>query len=255
MSGATRTPRSFIVSSIALVLAAVGVTFEPADAQIPDSFTNLRFYPEGISRADLIGNMRRFSFALGVRCQYCHAGGDGVSFEGVDFAADDKPEKGRARYMLEMTREINSTLLASVPDRRTPNVGVECRTCHRGISRPEMIDDVLRWRIADEGVEAAVAHYRQLREESYGGWSYDFGEWVINDLADEYSERPEVAVALMRMNVGFHPDSPTAWATLGGAEAGADNRDGAIAAYRRALELSPDNPQILRLLRELGVDP
>jgi cytochrome c-type biogenesis protein CcmH/NrfG len=57
------------------------------------------------------------------------------------------------------------------------------------------------------------------------------------------------------MNVEFHPDSPTAWATLGSAEAEADNREEAITAYRRALELAPDNPQILRALRALGVDP
>ena len=46
--------------------------------------------------------MREFSFALNVRCQYCHTGGDGISFEGVNFASDEKPAKVKARAMLRM---------------------------------------------------------------------------------------------------------------------------------------------------------
>ena len=38
----------------------------------------------------LIQRMREFSFALGVRCQHCHAGGNGVSLEGVSFKSDDR---------------------------------------------------------------------------------------------------------------------------------------------------------------------
>src|SRR5688500_18713273 len=49
---------------------------------------NLQFFPKTISREQLTQRMREFSFALGVRCQYCHTGGDGVSFDGVVFASD-----------------------------------------------------------------------------------------------------------------------------------------------------------------------
>ena len=242
--------------ALALALAAGAIGPWPASAQIPDEFTNLQFFPEDISRDELLGNMRRFSFALGVRCQYCHFGGDGISFDGVEFASDEKPEKRRARYMLRMTSTINATLLPDLPERRTPNVQVECRTCHRGIERPRMIDDILRERIASEGVEAAVSHYRKLRDEAYGTWSYDFGEWVINDLATEFFEdAPETTAALMRMNVEYHAESISAWASLGQAEDASGNRDGAIAAYRKALELSPDNQRLIRALRELGIDP
>jgi len=228
----------------------------PVAAQIPDTFTNLRHFPEDISKRELIGKMRGFSFALGVRCQYCHAGGDGVSLDGVDFASDDKPEKRRARYMLEMAEEINTSLLTAVPERRVPNVRVECQTCHRGLPRPTMIDDVLRARIADEGVDAAIAHYRELHDEGYGGWSYNFGEWAIKDLAAEYAtESPEIMAALMRMNSEYHPESISVWAGLAGAEARAGNRDAAVAAARKGLELDPENRQILRILESLGIEP
>lgn len=224
-------------------------------AQIPQRFTNLHYYPEDISRGELVGAMRQFSFALGVRCQYCHVGGDGESFDGVDFASDDKLAKRRARAMLEMAETINTTLLSDLPERATPAVDVQCRTCHRGLARPRMIDDLLRERITAEGVDAAVAYYRELREREYGGWSYDFSEWVITDLANDYvrADDPQTAAALMRMNAEFHAESFSVWAALGGTEAAAGNRDAAIAAYRRGLELSPDDPQILRLLERLGV--
>lgn len=238
------------VGAVALGATALGVG--AVEGQMPDTFTNLQHFPEDISRGELISAMRQFSFALGVRCQYCHTGGDGVSFEGVDFASDEKPAKRKARSMLEMAQTINGTMLASLPERSEPHVAVECRTCHRGIARPAMIDQLMRQRIADEGVEAAVTYYRELREENYGGWSYDFGEWTVNDLASSYSDEPEVAAALLRMNSDFHPDSPAVWTALGQAEAAAGDTEAAIAALRRALELAPGNQRIMQLLAELG---
>ena len=222
-------------------------------AQIPDTFTNLQFFDEDIPRDDLIEAMRQFSFALGVRCQFCHAGGDGISFEGVDFGSDDKPAKQRARYMLEMARAINTTLLRGIPDRRQPEVRVECATCHRGVPRPRMIDDILREVIADEGVDAGVQRYRDLRQEFGTGWSYDFGEWVVNDLAREYvaAGNADAAVALMRMNSDFHAGSPSVWSGLAEVEIEAGNRDAAVTALERAVELAPDNERLRARLDEV----
>ena len=69
-----------------LVLVAVTTIAAPASAQSPQppwKGQNLQYFPQDITREKLIQRMREFSFALGVRCQYCHPGGDGVSFEGV----------------------------------------------------------------------------------------------------------------------------------------------------------------------------
>lgn len=233
-------------------LCAMTLAVGSVEGQMPDTFTNLQYFPEDISRGELISKMRQFSFALGVRCQYCHTGGDGISFEGVDFASDEKPAKRTARAMLEMAQTINATMLTALPERGEPQVGVECRTCHRGLPRPAMIDQLMRQRIAEEGVEAAVAYYRQLREDNYGGWSYDFGEWTVNDLASSYSSEPAIAAALLRMNSDFYPDSPAVWMALGQAEAASGDTEAAIGALRRALELAPDNQRILQLLAELG---
>ncbi len=61
-----------------------------ADAQMPANFTNLQYFPKTISRQELIGNMRGFSFSLGVRCQFCHAGNEGNKLDQMDFASDEK---------------------------------------------------------------------------------------------------------------------------------------------------------------------
>ena len=75
------------------------------------------------------------SFALDVRRQHCHAGGDGVSFDGVVFESDEKPAKVKARAILRMVDEINGMLLARLPSRAEPRVVVGCATCHQAATR------------------------------------------------------------------------------------------------------------------------
>lgn len=251
---------------IGAILTLVGPA--PTVAQIPDTFTNLQYLPEDVSRDSLIAVMRSFSFALGVRCQYCHAGGDGVSFEGVEFDSDEKIEKRRARYMLEMVDRINEELLPKLPGYAEVHGGgedalagpadhthvrVECRTCHRGLPRPRMIDDILVEKIEQEGVEAAIAHYQELREQNYGGWSYDFGEWTMNDLAQELARAGEVsaAIAILQMNSEYYPQSPSVWGILGHLYATDGQRQEAIASFRKAVELDPENDFLRQRLTQL----
>src|SRR5262245_33932738 len=104
---------------------------------------NLQFYPKDIARPRLIQAMREFSLALGVRCQYCHVGGNGVSFEGVVFSSDEKPAKVKARAMLRMVDELNTVTLAKLPSRAEPRVVVRCATCHRGLALPKSLQTTL----------------------------------------------------------------------------------------------------------------
>ena len=155
-------------SSLACALAA------PAAAQAtgPDgNGKNLKFFPQDITREALIQRMREFSFALNVRCQHCHAGGDGVSFDGVDFSSDDKPAKLKARAMLRMTDEINKTLLPKMPSRAEPRVEVNCATCHRGRRMPKSLQTTLFEIVETEGAAAAVAKYKELRADMTAGAS------------------------------------------------------------------------------------
>ena len=139
----------------------------PLVAQTPQAEwkgENLQHFPKDISRARLTQRMREFSFALNVRCQYCHAGGDGVSFEGVSFASDEKPAKVKARAMLRMLDQINGTILPQLASRATPRVDVDCATCHRGLALPKSLQTTLLETIEKDGTAAAVSQYRSLRQ-------------------------------------------------------------------------------------------
>ncbi len=104
---------------------------------IPDKFTNLHALPKGISKADLVAEMKSFTRALGVRCIHCHVGSDDLT--DANFATDQKPEKVAARQMIKMTATINKKFVSQIklPDDSMPPPSVNCWTCHRGKAKPE----------------------------------------------------------------------------------------------------------------------
>ena len=85
--------RHVIVFAAAALLAASTVDAQPP--QPPWRGENLQFFPKDISRERLTQRMREFSFSLGVRCQVSHAGGDGISFQGVSFASTTSRRRRR----------------------------------------------------------------------------------------------------------------------------------------------------------------
>src|SRR5262245_31299196 len=185
-------------------------------AQTPWKGENLQFYPRDIARPVLIQRMREFSLALGVRCQYCHVGGNGISFDGVVFASDEKPAKVKARAMLRMVDELNNVTLAKIPARAEPRVQVECATCHRGQPLPKSLQTPLLETIGKDGIPAAVNRYRELRRNIASG-SYSFDEWEMNELARRLTEDDKIdaAVAMLELNQEFYPQSAAIDVMLG----------------------------------------
>ncbi len=227
----------------ALVLTGVTGPAFGAAAQIPEAFRNLQYFPEDIPRDSLIGFMRGFSFALGVRCQYCHVGGDGISFEGVEFDRDDDPDKRKARYMLRMVDELNDVMLAELPDRSEPPVRMECKTCHRGRPKPLLLTQEMRLALDEGGVDAAVARYRELLENFPDRGAYDFGEWEVNVLGERLAAvgRVDEAIAIYALNAERFPGSASIAFSLGQLHEEKGDLDGAIRHYERTLELVPNH--------------
>ena len=194
--------------TVLLVLGLVPSTPGEATGQIPENFSNLQVLPEDIGRDSLITVMRGFSFALGARCQYCHVGGDGIAFEGVDWASDDDPDKVKARYMWRLVENLEVSL-AAMPERDDPPVEIGCKTCHRGVPKPRLLTQEMRLAMALGSVEDAVARYRELREEFLQDGVYDFGEWEVNTLAESLLDegRTEDAIAIYELNRESHPTS------------------------------------------------
>jgi tetratricopeptide (TPR) repeat protein len=201
--------------------------------------------------------MRGFSFALGVRCQYCHAGGDGISFAGVSFDSDEKVAKRKARFMIRMVDSLNRIVLASLPGRTDPPVTIQCVTCHRGLSKPTTLQNVLMKTIEESGVDSAIKQYRGLRERTAMNGYFDFTEWRINELARGLVAANKVpeAIAIMEMNAEFNPRSGSIPFELGELYRQRGEKDKAIAAFQRVLQINPDNQQARQRLTELGVRP
>lgn len=258
--------RRFAASLLpAVVLLAVPFVPVTAAGQVPEKFENLEVLPRDIPRDSLLQIMRGFTFALGVRCQYCHvaapeagdgAGANGRSRERLVFKSDDKAAKRNARFMLRMVDSLNHVVLANLPDRSNPPVRIECVTCHRGSPVPQTLQTALTAVIDRYGIDSAVARYKQMRQDMESG-RYDVSEESVNDLARSLSERGETdqAIAILQMNQEFHPDSPGIDFALGELYLRRGEKDKAIERYRRVLTRQPNNVRAKRRLEELGATP
>ena len=251
--GDLTSPATLGIALVGLCLTAVLTPIE-ATSQIPDDFTNLQVLPADIDSDALLVVMRDFSFALNVRCQYCHVGGDGISFEGVEFDSDDDPDKRKARLMLEMVAQLNDDFLATLPDRDEPAVSVSCKTCHRGRPRPIMLAQELRIALDEFGPDSAVVRYERYREETALTGLFNFGEWEVNVLAEQLQreERFEDAIAIYELNGRHYPNSISIHLSLAALHETNDDVQSAIASYRRVLELDADNQQALQRLEAIG---
>jgi hypothetical protein len=221
--------------------------------QAPWRGENLQYFPKDMPRPQLIQRMREFSFALDVRCQYCHTGGDGISFDGVVFAADDKPAKVKARAMLRMVDQINNAMLPQLPSRAEPRVSVDCATCHRGSALPKSLQTTLFEIVEKDGAAAAVARYRALRQNTMVAGKYNFGEWEVNELARRLTEagNPAAAIAILEMNGEFYPKSADIDFTIGELHRSRGEHDKAVQRYRAVLEKNPQHQGAKRWLTEL----
>ena len=238
------------------VAMAIGAPAGAQSPQTPWKGENLQYFPKDITREQLTQRMREFSFALSVRCQYCHVGGDGVSFEGVSFASDDKPAKTTARAMLRMLDQLNNVMLAQLPSRAQPRVVVECSTCHRGVPLPKSLQTTLFEIVDAQGAPAAIAKYRELRSDIALG-HYNFGQWEINELARRLTEagKTQAAIAILEMNGEFYPASAEIDILIGEQYRRLGDRDKAIQRYRAALAKSPQNGMAKQRLEELEKKP
>ncbi len=117
------------------------------------------------------------------------------------------------------------------------------------------IADALARIIDEEGVEAAIARYRELKETAPEDW--DFDENQLNSLGYRYLGRGDVetAIAIFELNVEMFPEAFNPWDSLAEAYMEAGDREKAIEYYRKSLELNPANENAKRMLRErLGVE-
>lgn len=237
-----------IAGSLFLTILSVATALlggSSATAQFPDKFTNLKVLPTDISKHELESTMRGFAFALGVRCEHCHAEKKAPE-KGLDFPADDKDAKKTARIMLQMVTAINHDYISKVPKTPpdTPAIQVLCVTCHHGLTQPRPLNAVLAESLEKDGLEKTIALYHELRGKYYGNGQYDFGETSLNQLTESLLAQKKYNDALAIMDLSFaenHPDSVWSYHLLAMTHQANGQIDRAIADYRKVLELHPED--------------
>lgn len=222
-------------------------------AQIPDKFENLQIFPEEISQGELMANMRSFAIGLGVRCQFCHVGEEGQPLSEFDFASDEKESKRKARVMIRMRDNINTQFLTQLAQvSPTHSLEVNCVTCHHGQALPKTVEQVMNETIEKDGIEAALQKYRDLREEYYGGFTYDFRELPLNFVSQGLARSGKVdeAIAILKLNLEFQPESYMTHYGLGEALAMKGDTEAALKSLEKAYAMRP-NPRIKKKIDEL----
>jgi tetratricopeptide (TPR) repeat protein len=241
----------FRVGIVSLMLLFVPAVGQAQQWTWPEHGENLQVLPEDFPPERLRAVMIGFTRALGVRCSYCHVGEEGEPLTTYDFVSDDNPKKDIARTMYRMLGVINDSLQTIDPS-GPRRVNMWCHTCHRGLPRPATLAEELRDVRDEEGVEAAVGLYRDLRDRFHGRGSYDFGEGTLNELGYELlEEAPPDAIAVFQLNAEQFPESANAWDSLAEGYMRAGDRERAIEYYEKSLELDPDNENAKEKLEEL----
>jgi hypothetical protein len=208
-------------------------------------------------RQELIGKMREFAFALGERCDYCHVDEQEGPNPRQDFASDEKPAKVKARAMLVMTRQINDELLAKVPHRSSPEITVNCMTCHHGLPKPETLEQRLTSAATAGGADSVGAELERLHRESEFG-RFDVSEWGVNEAARGLSRagrRPE-ALAALRVNAVRHPESDAIPSIMADIHVAMGDTAQAVDLLKKLVAKNPENRRAKQALDRLtGVAP
>jgi tetratricopeptide (TPR) repeat protein len=264
--------------SVAFAVAAQEQVTQPGAGPArgaPAPRRNLQVLPKDMSQEDLVALMRQFCAALSVGCRYCHvevtprllsaeeaaaqpapappAAGRGRGFTPTDFAADDKRQKQTARLMIALVNDINARLAASIRKPPADLVRVQCATCHRGVTNPQQLSDLLSQTMLGKGEGAAVALYRELRQQYFGSEAYDFREPILLDLGRQSlaNRKPDDALAWLQLNIEFYPKSAPSYVVLAQVHVRKNDQAAAIKDLQKAIELDPSNADAARELARL----
>jgi tetratricopeptide (TPR) repeat protein len=235
-----------------LLLTTVAWSLSLAAAQQPPAQApknNLQVLPKDLPWGELIETMEGFDRALGVHCEHCHVGQD----PRFDFAADDKPTKQIARQMILLAREINTRVPAVVS--KSPEVAtrVDCVTCHRGVTQPKQLSEILTETVSAQGTAAGIDRYRELRAKYYGGQSFDFTEGGLIVVAHRFSAlgKVEEAIDFLQLNLEFYPKSMRTCSTMAQVYDQHHNTAQEIKVLEKMLAIEPDNARARQQLTRL----
>lgn len=118
-------------------------------------------------------------------------------------------------------------------------------------ARPQSICAPMTEVLVQDGVEAAVSRYRQLKKQEPESWS--FAENELNMFGYQLLARNLIdeAVVIFELNVEAYPEGFNTYDSLGEAYMIAGKNEAAITNYERSLELNPDNTNAVAMLARI----
>ena len=113
------------------------------------------------------------------------------------------------------------------------------------------IVSVLGKTIAEKGIEAGIAQYRDLKAKQ--AVSYDFAEAELNQLGYQLlrSGKAREAIEIFKLNVEAYPQAFNTYDSLAEAYMTINERDLAKLNYKTSLELNPNNTNAAEILKRL----
>lgn len=247
--------KSLIILALALAVSPGSLSAQAQGKFPPDSLINVKVFPKSTPVMQVVGTMRNFAGALGVRCTYCHVGQEGQPLSTFDFAKDEKRTKLTARQMMRMVEEINRRIDTLPHDHSQPHdsLRVTCNTCHRGVSRPVPLEQLIAEAAQGSGADSATRAYRALRERYYGRASYDFGEPTLNIAAFRTARagKFDAAFAILKLNEEQFPSSSNLSTFRGNINLMKGDTAAAIASFREAVQRDSTNGEARNRLRQL----
>jgi hypothetical protein len=245
-----------LLVSLGLLAGPALLAGQAANRFPPDSLRNTQVIPRTTPVIQVIGMMRNFAGDLGVRCQFCHLGEEGMPLERFDFVTDQKRAKLVARQMMRMVEEINRRV-DTLPGLSGPALRVTCRTCHHGVSRPQPLSSLMVETAQASGADSAIRAYQALRQRHYGQDAYDFGESSLNIAAFRLgrASRFDDAFSLLRLNEQFFPASSGMYVFRGNIELMRGDSSAAVAAFREAVRRDSTNGEARDRLRSMSPRP
>jgi tetratricopeptide (TPR) repeat protein len=220
----------------------------------PDNPKNLKVLPPTTTGKELQRTMFGYTSGLGVKCLFCHAGQEGQEFSQIDFASDANPEKEEARTMITMVNAINAKYLAGMNNGKGASLSVSCLTCHRGNTQPILLEERLKQTFDATGIDSTIRQYRALREQYYGGFTYNFKEGTLLRLADKIMEdttKSAAAIQIVKLNIEMYPAFAFSYVHLASYYEDAGNIPEAIENYRQAIKLNPRDERLKKQLERL----
>jgi len=246
------TSKRFAFVSLAAFMIMSGFV-TPASAQIFDDPENLQALPKDITPEQLRSTMRSFATSTGSRCSTCHVYEDEADLSSYDFAADEKQKKLTAREMIRMVSDINSKVSEIQAKPSAELVAVTCATCHRNQEKPRMLPDVIQQAYLEEGLEGAMAQYRELREQYYGGYEFDFSPGSLQEIAERLAAASDfpAALAMLDLNLEFHPDFAPGYGMKAEVQMRSGDKEAARESLLKAIEIAPEEPWYKMMLQRL----